>query len=206
MEPTVRSTRSLKCCRGLLEERQRLPTFTTSGASLCRTGMTCGCCRRAERRYASGGRARTLKASGLSGQIRSTSANRSGVGVKVDEWRGNRPGRVPPACGRRAKKPAKGRLCDRGDHPGTASSLTVMATQMLQHGREIALPTAPLSKPFEKAVCSTGPRNSRLRFLLGRHAPLVDDPDRGGAGRALRASTRSAPRPRSRPPRRSSTG
>jgi hypothetical protein len=47
------------------------------------------------------------------------------VGAIVDVWRGNRPGRVPAACGRRAKKPARGAVVRPRGSPGTAPTVDI---------------------------------------------------------------------------------
>src|SRR6266545_1511366 len=69
--------------------------------------MRCGCRRRAERRQAPVRGAHCEGERGCPDKSEVRQQNRGGVGAKVGEWRGNRPGRVPAACGRRAKKPAR---------------------------------------------------------------------------------------------------
>jgi hypothetical protein len=70
-------------------------------------GVGFACRRRAEKRQAAveGAHCEGKQACLDKSEVRQQ--NRSGVGANVDVWRGNRPGRVPAACGRRAKKPAR---------------------------------------------------------------------------------------------------
>jgi hypothetical protein len=105
-------------------------------------------------------RARLAKASGVSRQIRGTTAKTSPASAKVDVWRGKHPGCLLPACGRLTQKGCKEACC--------ATAGVIRASLIVDSGGNAQLEDRAANCALRRATVHAGPAHDLVVATSGQ--------------------------------------